>query len=488
MAGEFHRLAGYISAFPSVRVLCLGDVMVDRYVYGRVSRISAEAPVPIMAHHDECVMLGAVGNVARNVAALGGHATIIAVVGDDDGGRDVERLVSEQPNLSAELVVAPARQTTIKTRYVARGQQLLRADKEDTHPLGRKDKLRLIDSCREAIESHDVLVLSDYAKGCLSDEVLRETIQAARERGKPVIADPKGRSFRRYDGVDLIKPNALEVETFTGIPCTDDSAAVVSAQKVLEECSIGAVLVTRSEQGMTLVQRDGEAMHIRDRGNEVFDVSGAGDTALAALGLAVGVGAPLSDAAELANKTCNIVVSKVGTAVVHTSELMQGLQSAQFETAGAKVTSLPVLLDKVARWRAQGSCVGFTNGCFDLIHAGHVSLLDQAKEKCDRLVVGLNSDSSVRRLKGEDRPINNETARALVLASLGAVDAVVLFSEDTPMRLIEAIRPDLLVKGADYGEHQVVGAEFVKSYGGRIFLAELAPRLSTTETINRIKG
>ena len=239
---------------------------------------------------------------------------------------------------------------------------------------------------------------------------------------------------------------------------------------------------------MTLVERDREPRHFQEKKSEVFDVSGAGDTALAVLGLAAGVGADLADAAQLANKTCAIAVSKVGTAAVHTDELVHALQTDELESAGTKVNALVTLLDRVARWRAQGETVGFTNGCFDLIHPGHVSLLAQAKANCDRLIVGVNTDDSVRRLKGDDRPINNETARALVLASLGAVDAVVLFGSDTPMRLIKAIRPDVLVKGNDYQESEVVGAEFVKSQGGRIFLAELAPENSTTETINRIKG
>jgi D-beta-D-heptose 7-phosphate kinase/D-beta-D-heptose 1-phosphate adenosyltransferase len=239
---------------------------------------------------------------------------------------------------------------------------------------------------------------------------------------------------------------------------------------------------------MTLVERTGEVRHFREKRSEVFDVSGAGDTALAVVGLAVGAGAAWPEAAELANRTCNIVVSKVGTAVVHASELMQALQTAEFESAGAKVDPLVVVLDKVARWRALGLTIGFTNGCFDLIHPGHISLLDQAKANCDHLIVGLNTDASVRRLKGEGRPINSQAARAMVLASLGAVDAVVLFGEDTPMRLIEAIRPDVLIKGADYAEDQVVGGEFVTSYGGRVFLAKLAPEVSTTSTINKIKG
>jgi D-beta-D-heptose 7-phosphate kinase/D-beta-D-heptose 1-phosphate adenosyltransferase len=468
MTDSTQRLTDVVSRFPSVRVLCVGDIMVDRYVHGRVNRVSPEAPVPVISIDSEQTVLGAVGNVARNVTALGGRAAIVTVVGDDDGGQMVAHLIAEEGNLEGNLVTVPGRRTTVKTRYLAvrRGGQLLRADHEDTHPLEDETIERLIEAVRAQVASVDVVLLSDYSKGCLSDAVLRATIAAARKAGRPIIADPKSTDIRRFDGVDVVKPNASELEAITGIPC---------------------ILVTRSKHGMTLVERGSKARHFRDRISEVFDVSGAGDTALAVLGLATGAGAALPEATELANKACNIVVSKVGTAAVHTGELLRALRSAEFETAEAKVSPLSEVVDAVARWRAQGAVIGFTNGCFDLIHAGHVSLLTQAKANCDRLVVGLNSDDSVRRLKGDDRPINNETARAMVLASLSAVDAVVLFAEETPMRLIEAIRPDVLVKGADYGEDEVVGAPFVKSYGGRVVLAQLAPEHSTSGTISRIR-
>jgi D-beta-D-heptose 7-phosphate kinase/D-beta-D-heptose 1-phosphate adenosyltransferase len=318
--------------------------------------------------------------------------------------------------------------------------------------------------------------------------VLAETILAAREAGKIVIVDPKNEDFTRYNGASLIKPNAGELARATGIPCSSDDSAVQSALRALRQTEVDAILVTRSEHGMTLVERDGEPQHFREKHSEVYDVSGAGDTALAMLGLALAAGAERSEAAILANKACSLVVGKVGTAVVYTSELCHSLQSAELESVGAKIVPLAALIDKTVRWRTQGLKVGLTNGCFDLVHAGHVSLLGQAKATCDRLIVGLNSDDSVRRLKGEGRPINRETARAMVLASFGAVDAVVVFSEETPMRLIDALRPDVLIKGADYTEDKVVGAEFVKSYGGRVHLAELAPELSTTNTIRRIKG
>ena len=485
---DFHQLTRRVSAFSGVRVLCLGDIMVDRYIYGRVSRISAEAPIPVMSQESEKVMLGAVGNVARNVVALGGQANIIAIVGDDDGGREVARLIAAEDDLDADLVTIPGRKTTYKTRYLAKGQQLLRADQEDTDPLDDYAVSQLIEAFRSALHDADIVVLSDYAKGCLGNAVLKSAIEAAKAAGKKVIADPKNDDLTRYDGVDVIKPNTLELQLATGFVSDDDQSVIDAAKFALDHSKINAILVTRSEQGMTLVQRDTDPEHFNVAGSEVYDVSGAGDTALSVLALALGAGSSLSEATDLANRACSIVVSKIGTAVVYTSELLQQIQDSEFENTEAKVNQEKAVADKIARWRAQGARIGFTNGCFDLIHAGHVSLLSQAREHCDRLIVALNTDASVQRLKGKDRPINHQTARAMVIASLAAVDTVVLFDDDTPLRLIEAFRPDVLIKGADYTEDQVVGADIVKAYGGKIVLAQLAPELSTTNTIEKIKG
>ncbi len=489
MNAAAQHLAPHVAAFPRARVLCLGDIMLDRYVYGSVERVSAEAPIQILAHRSERTMLGGAGNVARNVAALGGRATVVAVVGDDDGGKEIARLIAEEPNLEGDLLAVPGRCTTLKVRYVARGHQLLRADREETGALDERSRSRLVEAYTYALRNADVVLLSDYAKGCLGDDVLRTVIHRAQEAGKPLIVDPKGADFARYAGVSVIKPNARELELTTGMPCSDDASAESAARRALALADVGAVLVTRSDQGLTLVQRrGGPAQHFRERSSEVYDVSGAGDTALAVLGLCVAVGAPLEDAARLANKACGIVISKVGTAVVYARELMQALRSAEFEHAGEKVVPEVLLLDHVGRWRAKRLRVGFTNGCFDLVHAGHVELLARARAACDRLIVGLNSDASVRRLKGPGRPINSEMARAIVLASFSATDAVVVFEEDTPLRLIESVRPDVLIKGADYTEDQVVGAELVRSYGGDVVLVELAPVPSTTQTIGRIRG
>jgi D-beta-D-heptose 7-phosphate kinase/D-beta-D-heptose 1-phosphate adenosyltransferase len=486
---ERHRqLTEHLAAFPSVRLLCLGDLMIDRYVYGDVSRISPEAPVPVVSVDRQLVTLGAVGNVARNVVALGGRVSVVSVVGADEPAQELRRLAAAEPALDLHLVEDPSRRTTVKTRYVARGRQLLRADHEDRTPVAPALAERLLEAFEAELARADVVLLSDYAKGTLVDAVVTGAIRAARAAGKPVFVDPKGRDFCRYAGASLVKPNAAELEGFTGIPCTDDDETVRSARRALELCDTEAILVTRSERGMTLVPADAEPYHVRERSREVFDVSGAGDTALAVFGLAAGAGASLRTATALANKACGIVVGKVATAVVHASELTESLQSAEFAHAATKVEPLEVALDKVARWRTQNATVGFTNGIFDLLHAGHVALLARAKEHCDRLVVGLNSDASTRRLRGEGRPVNNETARAIVLASLGSVDSVVVFDENTPLRLVEALQPDVLFKGADYREDEIVGADVVRARGGQVVLIELADWPSTSDTIRRIRG
>ena len=482
--------AALIDAFGDARVVCLGDIMLDRYVYGRVDRISPEAPIPVIAVEREAAMLGGVGNVARNVAALGGTASLIATIGDDDPGREVVRLLSEESRIDPDLVTDIGRATTVKTRFVAAGQQLLRADHEVALPLSQGGVDALVAAARAEMKDAGAIVLSDYAKGALSDTVLQAIIGAARDLGLPVIVDPKAADFSRYSGATLIKPNLKELALATGMKCGTDSEIMDAAHAALIASHADALLITRAQAGMTLVARvDGGGLatrHFPARAQEVYDVSGAGDTVLAALGLAIAAGATLGDAAQLANAAAGIVVSKVGTAVVHPDELSHALMAASVSGAEAKIASATRAREQAARWRAQGLRVGFTNGCFDLVHPGHLSLLRQARAECDRLVVGLNSDASVRRLKGEGRPLQSETARALVLASLADVDMVAVFGEDTPRALIEAISPDVLVKGADYTVETVVGADIVQAAGGRIVLARLVPGESTTGTLARM--
>jgi D-beta-D-heptose 7-phosphate kinase/D-beta-D-heptose 1-phosphate adenosyltransferase len=330
------------------------------------------------------------------------------------------------------------------------------------------------------------IVISDYAKGVLTPRVISEVIALARAAGRPVVADPKGVDFTRYRGVTVLKPNARELSAAMGLPVGTDEEAEAAGEAAMRLAGAEALLVTRSERGMSLMRMGAPALHFPGRAREVFDVSGAGDTALAALALGLAVGAALPDAAQLANVAAGIAVGKVGTALVYPGDVVTALHSHQLESAEAKILPLSAAEEMVQRWRVRGLRIGFTNGCFDLIHPGHVSLLAQARAACDRLVVGLNADSSVKRLKGEGRPVNTETARAVVLGSLASVDAVVLFEEDTPLRLIETLRPDVLVKGADYALADVVGADIVQSYGGAVMLAELRPGHSTTGTIAKL--
>ncbi len=476
-----------VERFPEARVLVLGDVMLDRYVHGRVERMSPEAPAPVLRLARSTAMAGGAGNVARNIAALGGKALLIGLVGEDAAGRELAAMLGEQHNVTARLIVDPGRPTTVKTRFVAERQQLLRVDDESAAPAAGESAAGLIAALKAALGSVDIVLFSDYAKGVLADETLQRAAAMVRNAGKRLIVDPKSRDLSRYAGADLLTPNRGELAAATGISGEDDEAVVAAARRAIESAGVAAVLATRSERGMTLVERDGEPLHLPAEAREVFDVSGAGDTVIATLATALAVGADLAQAARVANVAAGIVTGKLGTAVVHPADLLGALQARAVLATEAKVVALETALERIQRWRAAGGRIAFTNGCFDLIHPGHVALLGQARGAADRLVVGLNSDVSVKRLKGPERPVQNETARGIVLASLSAVDLVVVFDEDTPIELIRAIRPEVLVKGADYRIDQVVGAELVQGYGGRILLADLLQGHSTTGTIARVE-
>ena len=483
-AGE-SALAAHLEALRGVRVLCVGDVMLDRFAYGAVERISPEAPIPVFRHENETTMVGGAGNVLRNLSALGVATTMISVIGDDEAGAELRALVEAEPGIEARLLAEKGRQTTIKTRFIAGPQQLLRVDRETTAEVDAALGNRLAAVAEDAVAGTHAVALSDYGKGVLTLAVTAKVIEIARKAAKPVVVDPKGVDFSRYRGASLVTPNRRELAEATRMPGAGDDDIAAAARKLIESCGIDAVLVTRSQDGMTLVSRRG-AEHLPAEAREVFDVSGAGDTVVATLAAAIGAGVPLPDAARLANVAAGIVVGKVGTAVAHASELFDALHARDLLSGERMLATREAALDRVARWRRQGLKIGFTNGCFDLLHPGHVALFSQARGACDRLVVGLNSDASAARLKGEGRPIQSEAARAAVLGSLASVDMVVLFSEDTPMGLIEAIRPDVLVKGADYALEEVVGAKFVQSHGGVVLLADIAPGYSTTATIAKL--
>lgn len=475
-----------LGKFKDARLLVVGDVMLDRFVYGRVRRISPEAPVPVLLVEREAESLGGAGNVARNIASLGGRATLIGARGRDEAGVRLDELLSKDARLQGGLLIFDNGRTTLKVRYIADQQQVMRADYEKTWR--ERDGARILDHVRQMMDGHDALVISDYAKGFLSPNLVKDLIALFRAQGKPVVVDPKGVDLAPYDGATVITPNKHEAARATGGEAESELGASACAQSLLARLpGLSAVVVTRGAAGLSLLVRGDEIRHVAARAREVFDVSGAGDTVVAALALTLASGGDLVTAATLANMAAGIAVTMVGTAAVTANELASEFYSQQLESAERKIVSADRAGEWLKRWRAKGQRVGFTNGCFDLIHPGHISLLRQARAKCDRLVVGLNSDASVRRLKGSGRPVQDEMARALVLASLAMVDLVVIFTEDTPEQLIAALRPDVLIKGADYSREDIVGADFVTSYGGEVVRAELVPEYSTSSLIKRAR-
>lgn len=468
------------------RVLCVGDLVLDRFVYGTADRVSREAPVVALNERRREQFLGACGNVARNVAALGGAPILASTVGDDPEGHELSAVLAQSGVEDIEITVAAGRLTPVKTRYVAAGQQMLCVDRDPTGPIAVEVEDALIEAACASIPAADVVVVSDYARGAVTRRVLRAVINAARGAGRTVIADPRGVDFTRYAGANILKPNALELSTETGRPASSDAEVAEALAAVIERNpTIEHVLMTRGSKGMALQSRGAEkARFFRSEPRDVYDVSGAGDTTIAALALALAAGAPLVKAIRFANRVAGIVVTKIGTATVTAEEVIDDALGRTLK--GAPVASLESAVEAAERWRAEGLRVGFTNGCFDLLHVGHLATLAGARSLCDRLIVGLNSDASVRRLKGEGRPVNAEGDRARMLAALGPVDLVTVFEEDTAVRCVEAIRPEIYVKGGDYTAETLPETPAVRAYGGEVVIAPVEPGRSTTATMAKI--
>jgi D-beta-D-heptose 7-phosphate kinase/D-beta-D-heptose 1-phosphate adenosyltransferase len=483
---EVATLLTRLADLAGARVAVAGDVMLDRFVEGRVDRISPEAPVPVLRVEHETAMPGGAGNVMRNVIALGGGASLTGVVGADAAAGELRALVAAAGASDATLITDAGRETTVKTRFLGGSQQMLRTDRESALPLPPAVRALVIDAVEALLHRADVLLLSDYGKGVFADGVAEAMLSAAGRQRKPAVVDPKGLDFRRYRGAAVVTPNRRELADALRAPVAPGEEAA-AARRLLADSGLGAVLVTLGKDGMLLVPAEGEATRLAAEARAVFDVSGAGDTVAAAVALGLAAGLPLALAARLANVAAGIVVGKVGTAIVRAAEVADTLRRQEPTASADKIATWSTAGERIALWRRQGLAVGFTNGCFDLLHPGHVALIRQAKEACDRLVVGLNSDASVARLKGAGRPVQPEAARAIVLASLAAVDLVVTFGEDTPSALIAALRPDVLVKGADYRREDVVGGDIVERYGGRVMLARLEPGYSTSDTVARLR-
>lgn len=465
--------------FQQATVLVVGDVMLDRYWHGKATRISPEAPVPVVKVHGNDDRPGGAANVALNIAALGAAASLAGITGQDEAGDELGRRLAAAGVLCHFQASASA-PTITKLRVTSQHQQLLRVDFEE--PFADDDVAKLQQQAIAAMPASQVLILSDYGKGTLGQT--RALIQAARDRAIPVVVDPKGHDFSKYRGATVITPNLSEFEAVAG-PCHNEEELVSKGQALRESLELDALLITRGEHGMTLLQAARPALHLPAQAREVFDVTGAGDTVVSVLAAALAAGQSLETGTALANLAAGLVVAKLGTAAISGPELRRAIQLQ--EGTGRGVMSAEQLATVVADARAQGERIVFTNGCFDIIHAGHVGYLEDARKQGDRLIVAINDDDSVKRLKGSGRPINPVERRMAVLAGLSAVDWVVSFPEDTPEALLQVLRPDVLVKGGDYSVDTVVGGEFVQSYGGEVRVLAFLDNCSTSAIVEKMK-
>ena len=484
MIPDLHRVIQLIERdWLEVRVLVVGDIMLDRYIWGDVERISPEAPVPVVRSMHRSEQPGGAANVAMNVAGLGAKAVLFGFCGDDADGECLKACLAKA-GVDSGLVVAASHPTTSKLRILGGNQQMLRLDTEKIESYSDIAYEELAGKVEAALPLAQVLVLSDYAKGVLPEKVCQRLIQSARSSGVAVLIDPKQRDFGRYRGATTICPNLQELSVATGVAAKDLKGILAAGQKLVPALELEYLTVTLSEKGIAVLRADSQTV-LPATAKQVFDISGAGDTVIATLAVARACDLDTDTAVALANVAAGIVVGKVGTVPVNRDELLTSLMPEIELHAREKVLPLEGLKSRVSAWRSSAEKIVFTNGCFDLLHIGHIILLEDARREGNRLVVAINSDDSVRRLKGPSRPIVGENERARILAALSAVDAVVIFDEPTPLAAIEALRPDVIVKGGDYDESTVVGAKEVRSWGGRVKIIPTVEGFSTTRLITK---
>ena len=475
-----------IPDFSSRHVTVVGDVMLDLYYWGDVRRISPEAPVPICRVCNITRVLGGAGNTARNLAGLTCAVSLLGVCGNDTAAAALADLVKAS-GIDGHLLSSPELTTTTKSRIISQGQQLLRLDKEDVRPLSQELTAKLIGQLQTTLPNTDTVILSDYGKGLFQTDLAQTVIQICRNARKPVFVDPKGKNWARYHGATCITPNLAEFNQQFDAPPTSTENLDTRAKRLIQKHDLDYLLITMGAKGMALYDDDRALVQIPARSQEVIDVSGAGDTVIATLAGAVAAGCTMIDAAALANAAAGVVVTKLGTQAIAVSELQTALLKQELHAA-AKVESRESAHKRIEKWRAGGKRIVFTNGCFDILHMGHIKLLQSAAQQGDKLVVAINSDDSVRRLKGAARPVMSESSRAGLMANIQGVDLVVIFEEDTPLQLIELFKPDVLVKGGDYTPETVVGHEVVTRWGGEVVLIDLLEGLSTTRVIEQLNG
>jgi D-beta-D-heptose 7-phosphate kinase / D-beta-D-heptose 1-phosphate adenosyltransferase len=482
MIDNLHEVMQLVeSGWDRVQALVVGDVMLDKYIWGDVERISPEAPVPVVLAGHRSEQPGGAANVAMNLAGLGAQVTVLGFVGGDSDQNALEHLL-KAAGIASRLTVVPGAPTTSKLRILGGNQQMLRLDTESHAPRPQAAYDALLNEFDQALPSADVVILSDYAKGVLNDTTSQSLIQRARVAGIPVLVDPKSRSFERYHGATTICPNLNELSLAAGESSKDMERIFLAGQAMIAALDLKYLAVTLSEKGIAILYPNRRAL-LPAVARNVYDVSGAGDTVIATLALSMARNLPVETAAQLANVAAGIVVSKIGTVPIQRHELIGALSEEIGLHAEEKVLSLDQLKIRCASWRSSGKRIVFTNGCFDILHIGHIALLEQARRQGDKLIVAINSDASVQRLKGPSRPMVGERERAQMLAALTAVDSVVVFEEDTPLATIQTIRPDVLVKGGDYTETTIVGAAEVRTWGGSVKIIPTVEGFSTTKLI-----
>ena len=478
------------SRFFQKTVLVIGDIMLDRYLWGDVSRISPEAPVPVVRLTGETESVGAAANVALNLTNLGIHSRLVGLVGDDEEGRRLRELISMAGIDGSGIRTQYKRPTTTKTRVVGGHQQMLRIDMEETKPITKDALNKLLERLLKHLKQEPIpgaVILSDYGKGVLDENICQTVIKTAKEMNIPVLVDPKGVNYEKYRGATTLTPNRKELATAIPFPINDLPGLLNAGDTLCKKLGLDFLTVTLSEQGIALLEQNEGPKRIPAVTREVFDVSGAGDTVVSTFAAGLAVGLNKMDALHLANLAAGVVVGKVGTTPINQLDLVAALSSEEAMGQSDKICSFKAATARVTAWRNAGEKIVFTNGCFDLLHTGHVTYMEDARNLGSRLIIGLNTDNSVRKLKGPSRPIIHEKDRARVLAAMASVDMVILFDQDTPMTLIKSIKPDILAKGADYTEETVVGAAEVKSWGGRVALIPLVQGHSSSNIVDNIK-
>jgi D-beta-D-heptose 7-phosphate kinase/D-beta-D-heptose 1-phosphate adenosyltransferase len=470
-----------IKLFKKTKVFLIGDIMLDRYVFGRVSRISPEAPVPIFLKESFREVLGGSGNVLNNLASLGTKTSYLSIIGNDENGKKIKRILKSLNISNYILTTDKSRKTTIKTRYISNSQQIIRVDEELTDNISRKIENELIKKIDKLLKNKDVIVISDYNKGLITKKLCEYIINKGNLLKIPIIIDPKNENFNIYKNATLITPNQLEASKISQMHVVSDKETERCGKTIMKKYNIKNVLVTRGEKGLSLISRK-ESLHSPTISKAVYDVSGAGDTVLAVIASCIPNNIDKIKTLTLANKAAGKVIGKVGTSSITLQELFNN----EITSSSNKIFDIKLLCEKLKRDREKGLKIGFTNGCFDVLHYGHLSYIERSRQHCDKLIIALNSDSSVKKIKGKNRPINNQLYRAKILSSLEFCDYVIIFNEKTPLSIIKKIKPDLITKGGDYKNKKIVGEDEVKKWGGIVISLDFIKGLSSTKVIDKL--